>query len=205
MHDKNDLTKLFRDHALEIYGASVLENSQEVGLKQIFDCIFEHKVAKLDLTIRMQELMEQNAKKIKNEYSEQMAEEVEELQVQINSLRQTIQQQKKTKKRQTFEGDSFCENVDSQQESGDSSQLKLQLKELEHSISQKSNIKDVCTLLDMKANSSDIFKILDEMKKSIQFLSSSSENETGTTQMMDQFLREQKFINENLCPLNCVG
>ena len=27
MHDKNDLTKMFRDHALEIYGASVLENS----------------------------------------------------------------------------------------------------------------------------------------------------------------------------------
>ena len=135
-----------------------------------------------------------------------MAEEIEELQVQINSLRTTMQQQKKTKKRQTFEGDSFCaENVDSQQESGDGTHLKLQLKELEHSISQKSNIKDVCTLLDMKANSSDIFKILDEMKKSIQFLSSSSENETGTTQMMDQFLREQKFINENLCPLNCVG
>ena len=113
MHSKNDLTKLFRDHALEIYGASVLEGSQEVGLKQIFDCIFEHKVAKLDLTLRMQELLEQKAKKIKNEYSEQMAEEVEELQVQINSLRTTIQQQKKTKKRMTFEGDSFCENTDS--------------------------------------------------------------------------------------------
>ena len=36
----------------------------------------------------------------------------------------------------------------------------------------KSGIKDVCALVDLKANSNDVFKILDEMKKSIQFLSS---------------------------------
>ena len=34
-------------------------------------------------------------------------------------------------------------------------------------LSRKSNIKDVCALVDTKASSCDVFKVLDEMKKSI--------------------------------------
>ena len=69
----------------------------------------------------------------------------------------------------------------------------------------KSDIKDVCALVDVKANSSDVFNIFDEMKKSIQYLSSTNSNEGSSSKMFDNFLREQKFINENLCPLNCVA
>ena len=43
------------------------------------------------------------------------------------------------------------------------------------------------------------------MKKSIQFLTNSNSNDNSSSKMFDSFLKEQKFINENLCPLNCVA
>lgn len=63
----------------------------------------------------------------------------------------------------------------------------------------------MCALIDLKANSTDVFKIFDEMKKSIQYLSSTSQGDGSSSKMFDNFLQEQKFINENLCPLNCIA
>ena len=39
-------------------------------------------------------------------------------------------------------------------------------------IESKASIKDVCALVDSKANSNDVYKLLDEMKRTIQLLSS---------------------------------
>ena len=83
--------------------------------------------------------------------------------------------------------------------------FKIKLDSQEDMLESKSSIKDVCALVDTKANSNDVFKVLDEMKKSIQFLTNQKSNDNGSSRMFDSFLREQKFINENLCPLNCVA
>lgn len=54
-------------------------------------------------------------------------------------------------------------------------------------IGQKSNIKDVCVLVDMKANSEDLRRSIEEVQKSVQ-----------VQQPLDvQIVREQKIMSEN--------
>ena len=36
----------------------------------------------------------------------------------------------------------------------------------------KANVKDVCTLIDMKANTDDVFKVFEEIKRSVDLLQS---------------------------------
>lgn len=83
--------------------------------------------------------------------------------------------------------------------------MSCRLEEQVEKLETKSDIKDVCALVDTKASSDDVFKVLDEMKKSIKFLTSQSSNDSSSAKMFDNFLKEQKFINESLCPLNCVA
>jgi len=45
--------------------------------------------------------------------------------------------------------------------------VKNKLETQDDLLNSKSNIKDVCALVDTKANANDVFKVLDEMKKSI--------------------------------------
>ena len=44
------------------------------------------------------------------------------------------------------------------------------------SVSSKSNVKDVCALVDMKANSDDVFRIFEEIKTSVDILNSKYAN-----------------------------
>jgi len=58
---------------------------------------------------------------------------------------------------------------------------------LKDEIGQKSNIKDVCVLVDMKANSEDLRRSIEEVQKSVQ-----------VQQPLDvQIVREQKIMSEN--------
>lgn len=74
-----------------------------------------------------------------------------------------------------------------------------------NAIELKANIQDVCALVDLKANTKDVLKLIDEMQKTIQMLSNRQQSESSTNSMYQNFFKEQQFINENLCPLNCVA
>jgi len=50
--------------------------------------------------------------------------------------------------------------------------MSCRLEEQVEKLETKSDIKDVCALVDTKASSDDVFKVLDEMKRSIKFLTS---------------------------------
>lgn len=80
----------------------------------------------------------------------------------------------------------------------DLKEIKLKLEKLNDEVSMKSNIKDVCALVDLKANVDDVEKNFDSIYKEIQ-------NNCTSRQALDQILLDQKFINESLCALNCIG
>ena len=61
----------------------------------------------------------------------------------------------------------------------------------------KSNIKDVITLMDMKANIDDVNKALQEVHKDLDVKSPQEE--------LTNALNDQALINEALCAENCVG
>ena len=65
-------------------------------------------------------------------------------------------------------------------------------------VNQKSNIADVCALVDQKANYLDTEKMVQDL----QFVL-----ETNYLPVMkyEEFVTEQRYINESLCPLNCLG
>ena len=69
--------------------------------------------------------------------------------------------------------------------------------QLEEDIGQKSNIKDVCTLLDKKSNIEDVNRALSEIHTE---LDSKTEDESYQVS-----IREQNSINEILCAENCVA
>ena len=56
----------------------------------------------------------------------------------------------------------------------------------------KSNIVDVCALVDLKADAADMQNAIEEVRGALQ-------------EKFEQFVNEQRYINGNLCPLNCVG
>ena len=65
-------------------------------------------------------------------------------------------------------------------------------------VNQKSNISDVCALVDQKANYQDTERMIQDMQMLI---------ETNYLPVLryEEFVTEQKYINESLCPLNCLG
>ena len=77
-------------------------------------------------------------------------------------------------------------------------ELKLKLERLNDEIAQKSNIKDVCALVDLKANVEDVEKTIQDVYK---FL----EANYALRKINEDMVVGQKFINESLCALNCVG
>jgi len=74
---------------------------------------------------------------------------------------------------------------------------KRSLDEINKSIALKSNIKDVCALLDMKSNIDDVNKALSEIHASVEL-------KLGKTDYQEA-LQDQNAINEALCAENCVA
>ena len=83
-----DIAKYFKNYALELYGASVLESEkhEKLGLKTIFDKIFEHQFLKYDIDSRFETVLSKSAKNLQAQFTEQLTEEIEEMQLQINNL-----------------------------------------------------------------------------------------------------------------------
>lgn len=50
----------------------------------------------------------------------------------------------------------------------------------------------MCALVDLKANVSDTERAIEQIQILLQT-------------KYEDFMRDQRFINENLCPLNCLG
>lgn len=71
-------------------------------------------------------------------------------------------------------------------------EIKQQLAVVQQQLLLKSNIVDVCALIDLKANAVETDKAIEDMQEIVNA-------------KYEDFMREQRFINENLCPLNCVG
>ena len=71
-------------------------------------------------------------------------------------------------------------------------EMKQQLAVVQQQLLLKSNIVDVCALVDLKANAVETDKAIEDMQEIVNA-------------KYEDFMREQRFINENLCPLNCVG
>ena len=65
-------------------------------------------------------------------------------------------------------------------------------------LNQKSNIQDVCALVDLKANYEDTERIMSETQMMVQ-------KTYLPIQRWEEFVTEQRYINESLCPLNCLG
>lgn len=98
-----ELAKFFRNYALELYGASVLDvqnqqSSEDLTLKTIFDKVFENQLEKFDIEHKFRDIMNQSTKKIQKAFTEQINEEVEEMQLQINCVRNQVANQKKKKR-----------------------------------------------------------------------------------------------------------
>jgi len=67
-------------------------------LKTIFDKIFESQLEKIDIEHKFKSIMDQNTKKIQKAFTEQINEEIEEMQLQVNSVRNQLVNQKKKKR-----------------------------------------------------------------------------------------------------------
>lgn len=63
-------------------------------------------------------------------------------------------------------------------------------------MSRKSNIKDVCALLDMKSNTEEVNKAFDEIHEEM-------DKNVVTKNELSEALVEQNSINEALCAENC--
>ena len=67
-------------------------------MKTIFDKIFESQLEKIDIEHKFKSIMDQNTKKIQKAFTEQINEEIEEMQLQVNSVRNQLVNQKKKKR-----------------------------------------------------------------------------------------------------------
>ena len=75
--------------------------------------------------------------------------------------------------------------------------LQEELDKLGKEILLKANIKDICTLLDIKANIDDVNHALEELHQEL-------DTKINVDELTEK-LREQSCINEALCAENCVG
>lgn len=164
-----EISSYFKRYALQLYGASILEEEQEgeISLKTIFDRVFEDKMNNLQLETKYKATLDQFSKKIeanlKENFSNEIKEETEQLEIQMNSIRCTLKSiQKKSKQ------DDNSELIEKQDELiRQLEQMCILQEQNTNRIEEKSNIKDVCALVDLKANSGDVFKVLEEMQKTI--------------------------------------
>jgi hypothetical protein len=77
--------------------------------------------------------------------------------------------------------------------------LQLVVGSLREEVNQKSNIKDVCALVDMKANTLDLERNVTDIFSAIQALKMSvKQTVTGN-------IGDQKYINEAFLSLNCLA
>lgn len=76
------------------------------------------------------------------------------------------------------------------------SKTEERLQEIAKQMQRKSNIKDVCALLDMKANTEEVNKALDEIHEEMDKV-------VVTKTELSDALQEQNGINEALCAENC--
>ena len=72
--------------------------------------------------------------------------------------------------------------------------LKHELEKQSRTLVQKSNSKDILTLIDLKANSEDVFGIFEEIKRSVQILTSKQVN-MEQSKSFAYMLNEQKLTN----------
>jgi len=75
-------------------------------------------------------------------------------------------------------------------------QMEQKLADIVRQLGRKSNIKDVCALMDMKANTEEVNKALDEIHEEM-------DKQVVTKTELDGVLQEQNLINEALCAENC--
>jgi len=74
--------------------------------------------------------------------------------------------------------------------------LEEKLNDIVKQLARKSNIKDVCALLDMKSNTEEVNKALDEIHEEM-------DKQVVTKTELNDALTEQNAINEALCAENC--
>ena len=87
--------------------------------------------------------------------------------------------------------------VDAKSYMEQASNTKSQLEDLHKELTLKSSIKDVCTLVDAKANTEDMNKALVEVHKELE--------KKANGEDLSNTLADQALINEALCAENCVG
>ena len=76
-------------------------------------------------------------------------------------------------------------------------QIQQELEKLGKEVLLKANIKDICTLLDIKAN-------IDDVNHALEDLHSELDNKINVDELTEK-LKEQSCINEALCAENCLG
>ncbi len=94
-------------------------------------------------------------------------------------------------------GEDLNSKIDSREFDEYDESLKRRFDEMQSHLLQKSNIKDVCALLDMKSNIEDVNKALAEMHEEV-------ETRVATTDFRTA-LNDQNTINEALCAENCTA
>lgn len=58
----------------------------------------------------------------------------------------------------------------------------------------------------MKADIQQVSVYFDEIKKSISFINGKIDGDIyKQVKILEDFARQQKFINDNICPLNCLA
>ena len=108
---------------------------------------------------------------------ENVNQDIEDLQIQLNNLRKD----QKLKKSRMLE--EFCfdlENTNTQNTNTESLEpfkqeiksASIDIENIKRVLSQKSNSKDVAALVDIKANSQDVFRIFEEIKRTIEIVRS---------------------------------
>lgn len=178
-----DLTKFFRNYTLELYGTSILqkEREEDLSLKVIFDCIFENKLREFDMDKRFKDAISQASKSIERTLTAQFTtllnEEVEQVDLQVTALRQQLKKKKKAEDETTMA-------------EADVAAMQLKIQDVISELKSKSNINDVCALVDQKANSAAVFQVLDEMKRSIAFLNGKLDNDGSSVKLFEQFMKQ---------------
>lgn len=202
------INKFFKNYALEQFGTSVLQLEENVELKVILEQVVDYQLKK--------HKMESNVHKnsvmmdVQNEIMDQVNSEVEELQLQINALRSTLKSVQKKKSLMESPSADFS----FEQENGEFGQkpsihgvhqelsvMKTDIEKLGRSLNQKSGIKDVCALIETKANTADVFKVFDEIKKTVDLISSKQQS-LEQSKSFGEILSEQKLLNYGINSFN---
>lgn len=237
------IEKYFRNYALEQFGTSVLDSDGSAGLKDIFARIFEHEMLrhKLDSKFNKNVLLSE----VKAEVTDEVNQEIEDLQIQLNTLRKDLTALKKKKAQppslqpaQTqnqFSEFSFDQEISehfelSPGEGGagtptdaramaatlqtnspanilleplraDLKTHQIEIEQLQRGTALKANIKDVCALVDRKANTSDVFKVFEEIKRSVEILSSRQQSLESSKSFAD-LLHDQRSLNQGMTGQN---